>query len=246
MLRALVLPVSLLLLWEFVGQSGLIQSDMMSYPSAVAAAGAGALLDGSMLKATQQTIVSALIGLLVGGGIGIALGAWFGMSDAANRLGRVSVEAVRPIPSVALIPLAMLVFGFGYGMTIAVVAFACIWPALIITQTAVKQVPRELLEVARGLELGWVRKLFTIVLPDVVPNLFTALRLAAGVALIVAVTVEITANPQGLGYALIVAQETLHPDRMFAYLIWVGLIGWLLNFGLLQAQRRLFTRWDIA
>lgn len=245
-MRALLLPVSLLILWEMVGRFGGMQSDMMSYPSAVAAAGAGALMDGSMLKATQQTILSALIGLLIGGGLGIALGAWFGMSDAANRLGRLSVETVRPIPSVALIPLAMLVFGYGYGMTIAVVAFACIWPALIITQAAVKEVPRELLEVARGLELGWIRRLFTIVLPDVVPNLFTAMRLAAGVALIVAVTVEITANPQGLGYALIVAQETLHPDRMFAYLIWVGLIGWLLNFGLLQAQHRLFARWDIA
>ncbi|MDB5533529.1 MAG: NitT/TauT family transport system permease protein [Hyphomicrobiales bacterium] len=245
-MRALVLPVSLLLLWEFIGRFGGVQSDMASYPSAVAVAGFTALIDGSMLKATQQTIVTALIGLLLGGAIGIALGAWFCMSDAANRLGRVSVEAVRPIPSVALIPLAMLVFGYGYGMTIAVVAFACVWPALIITQAAIKEVPRELLEVARGLELGWMRRLFTIVLPDVVPNLFTALRLAAGVALIVAVTVEITANPQGLGYALIVAQETLHPDRMFAYLIWVGLLGWLLNFGLLFAQRRLFTRWDLA
>jgi NitT/TauT family transport system permease protein len=84
------------------------------------------------------------------------------------------------------------------------------------------------------------------VLPKIVPNLFTAIRLAAGIALIVAVTVEITANPMGLGYALIVAQETLHPDRMFAYLIWIGVLGWLVNAGLLLMQRRLFVRWDNA
>jgi NitT/TauT family transport system permease protein len=140
----------------------------------------------------------------------------------------------------------MLAFGFGYGMGISIVAFACMWPALIITQAAVREVPGELMEVARVLELGWASRLFNIVLPDAVPNLFTAMRLAAGISLIVAVTVEITANPMGLGYALVVAQQTLHPDTMFAYLIWIGLLGWLLNAGLLQAQSRLFGRWSIA
>jgi NitT/TauT family transport system permease protein len=110
----------------------------------------------------------------------------------------------------------------------------------------VREVPRELIEVAHGLEMNWTRRLRYIVLPGIVPNLFTAIRLAAGVALIVAVTVEITANPMGLGYALVVAQETMHPDRMFAYLIWVGLLGWLLNAGLLLAQRRLFAAWDLS
>lgn len=117
---------------------------------------------------------------------------------------------------------------------------------MIITQSAVAQVPRELLEVADGLELNWLQRLTYIVMPKIVPSLFTAIRLAAGVALIVAVTAEITANPIGLGYALVVAQETLHPDRMFAYLIWVGLLGWLLNAGLVTMQRRLFVRWDNA
>jgi ABC-type nitrate/sulfonate/bicarbonate transport system permease component len=69
------------------------------------------------------------------------------------------------------------------------------------------------------------------VLLDIVPNLFPAIRLAAGISLIVALTVEITANPLGLGCALVVAQEKLDPATMFAYLIWIGLIGWLLNAG---------------
>jgi ABC-type nitrate/sulfonate/bicarbonate transport system permease component len=245
-MRALVLPLSVIALWEWVGRSRLIQSDLMSRPSEIASAGFAALADGSMLLATFQTITTALAGLLIGSAIGIALGAWFGLSTLAGRLSLISVEVFRPVPSVALIPIAMLAFGFGYGMGISIVAFACLWPALIITQTAVREVPRELMEVARGLELGWASRLFNIVLPDVVPDLFTALRLAAGVALIVAVTVEITANPLGLGYALVVAQETLHPATMFAYLIWIGLLGWLLNAGLLQAQSRLFGRWSLA
>lgn len=175
-MRALILPLSVIALWEAVGRTQLVQSDMMSKPSDIGLAGLAALTDGSMLFATSQTITTALAGLLIGSAIGISLGAWFGLSDLAGRLSLISVEVFRPVPSVALIPIAMLVFGFGYGMGISIVAFACVWPTLIVTQAAVREVPRELMEVARGLELGWASRLFKIVLPDIVPNLFTALR----------------------------------------------------------------------
>jgi NitT/TauT family transport system permease protein len=72
------------------------------------------------------------------------------------------------------------------------------------------------------------------------PRIFVAFRLAAGYALIIAVTVEITANPLGLGYGIMVAQQSLHPDLMFAYLFWIGLVGWSFNWLLSWAQRRLF------
>ena len=74
------------------------------------------------------------------------------------------------------------------------------------------------------------------------PRVGVALHLAAGFALVVAVTVEIAANPQGLGYALMVAQQTLRPEAMIAALLWVGFVGWLVNAGLVRAQRALFER----
>lgn len=174
-MRALILPCSVIALWEVVGRSQVVQSDQMSRPSEIAVAGLAALSDGSMLSATGQPITTALVGLLIGSAIGISLGAWFGLSAVAGRLSQISVEVFRPVPSVALIPIAMLAFGFGYGMGISIVAFACMWPALIITQAAVREVPGELMEVARVLELGWASRLFNIVLPDAVPNLFTAI-----------------------------------------------------------------------
>ena len=79
-----------------------------------------------------------------------------------------------------------------------------------------------------------------IVVPAALPRFFVAFRLAAAAALIVAVTVEIAANPLGLGYGLMIAQQTLHPDIMFAMLIWLGIVGWSVNALLLQMQRRLF------
>jgi NitT/TauT family transport system permease protein len=72
------------------------------------------------------------------------------------------------------------------------------------------------------------------------PRYFVAFRLATAVSLIVAVTVEIAANPLGIGYELMTASQSLHPDLMFALVLWIGLVGWGLNGALLFAQRRLF------
>ena len=105
-------------------------------------------------------------------------------------------------------------------------------------------IPAVLLEVGRSLCLGRLRTIISIVLPAAAPGLFTAARLAAAYALVVAVTVEIFANPQGLGYALIVSQQMLHPETMLAMLFWVGVIGWGMNSIFLQFQRTFLVRWS--
>jgi NitT/TauT family transport system permease protein len=241
-LRGFLLPVVLILVWEFAARSGFIVADSMSYPSAIARAAWGAILDGSLAKATQETFGAALAGMALGAGLGIACGVAFGLWSLLASLMRLSTEALRPIPSVALIPLALLIYGFGYRMEIAVVAFACFWPLLIITESAVRGIEPRLLEVSRALGFGLMARVFKIVLPAALPRVFVGLRLAAAVSLVVAVTVEITANPIGLGYALIVAQESMKPDRMFVFLLWIGFLGWLVNAVLLRAQQRWFGR----
>jgi NitT/TauT family transport system permease protein len=228
--------------WEFAARSGFIVAESMSYPSAIARAAWDTILDGSLLKATQETFGAALAGMALGAGLGIACGVAFGLWSLLASLMRLSTEALRPIPSVALIPLALLIYGFGYRMEIAVVAFACFWPLLIITENAVRSIEPRLLEVSRALGFGQTARVFKIVLPAALPRVFVGLRLAAAVSLVVAVTVEITANPIGLGYALIVAQESMKPDRMFVFLVWIGFLGWLVNALLLRAQRRWFGR----
>src|SRR5690606_32934176 len=88
---------------------------------------------------------------------------------------------------------------------------------------------------------AWQRVL-KIVLPAALPRIMVAFRLAASIALVVAVTVEIAANPLGLGYGILVAQQGLQPDLMLAYLLWIGIVGYALNALLSLAQRRLFGR----
>ena len=153
-----------------------------------------------------------------------------------------SVEALRPVPSVALVPLAMLVFGFGLAMQVSIVAFACLWPWLLLTQSAVRQVEPHWLAVGRALGFGPWQRFVKIIVPATLPRLFTALRIALAVALVVAVTVELAANPHGMGYAMLIAQQSLQPAGMLAWLGWIGLVGMALNATTLALQRTVERR----
>ena len=242
LLKGMALPLGLVLLWEIGAQSGYLVAESVSYPSAIARAAWAAVLDGSLLKATRETFGAALAGMALGAALGILAGIAFGLSRLLAALMRLSTESLRPIPSVALIPLALLIYGYGFRMEIAVVAFACFWPLLIITESAVRGIEPRLIEVARALKFPLLARVTKIILPAALPRVFVGLRLAASISLVVAVTVEITTNPIGLGYGLIVAQEGDRADRVFAFLIWIGFLGWLLNAVLLRAQRRWFGK----
>jgi len=134
------------------------------------------------------------------------------------------------------------VFGFGYRMEVSTVAFASFWPMLMLTQTAIRQVEPRLLEVCQMLRLPPLMQITQVVLPAASRRIFVAFRLCAGVALVVAVTVEITANPQGLGYGLMSAQQSLRPDLMFAWLAWLGVLGYGVGELLRRAELRWFSR----
>ena len=136
----------------------------------------------------------------------------------------------------------MLVFGFGVRMELSVVAFATFWPMLILTQAAARQVEPRLLEVSAALGLSAWQRTQWIVLPAMIPRLFVALRLGVAVALVVAVTVEIAANPHGMGYAMMIAQQSMEPARMLAWLFWIGVVGMLINVLTLRAQHWVHVR----
>ena len=240
--KALLLPVTALVALEIWARAIHLQSDSLAPPSAVAAALVGAFQDGSILIATRDTLVSAFAGLSIGGAIGLAFGIALGIFHVFDRLMEVTVEAIRPIPSIALLPIALIALGFGYRMEIVIVAFACIWPVLVLSRAAVGGIEPRLMEVSRVLRLSPADRVRKIIIPAALPRIFLAFRLAAGIALIVAVTVEIAINPIGLGAAIMTAQQALRPDLMLAYLLWIGIVGYLLNTGLVVAQNHLFGR----
>jgi NitT/TauT family transport system permease protein len=240
--KAFLLPVAALALLEVWARAIHLQSDSLASPSAVAAALAEALKDGSVLTATRDTLISAFAGLAIGGAVGLAFGIALGIFRIFDRLMEVTIEAIRPIPSIALLPIALIALGFGYRMEIVIVAFACLWPILILSRAAIGGIEPRLIEVSRALRLSPADRVRKIIIPAALPRIFLAFRLAAGIALIVAVTVEIAINPIGLGAAIMTAQQALRPDLMLAYLLWIGTVGYALNTGLLLAQRHLFGR----
>jgi sulfonate transport system permease protein len=240
LIRPWVFPALLLAALEVWARTAGAGSDSVAPPSQALLAWFGALrASGSeaLIPATLFTLGSAALGLLIGAGAGLAVGIALGLSRRAAAMGFLSIEVVRPIPSVALIPLAMLVFGFGLRMQVSVVAFATFWPVLILTQAAVRQVEPRLLEVAAALRLSpWARTV-KIILPAALPRLFVALRLGVAIALVVAVTVEIAANPHGMGYAMSIAQQSLNPSLLLAWLFWIGVVGFAINAAALRLQR---------
>jgi ABC-type nitrate/sulfonate/bicarbonate transport system permease component len=239
-LKGFLLPALLLVLWEIGMRSSGIESDSLAAPSQIAVAFWNAMLDGTIPRRTGETLRAALIGLAIGGGSALVLSIVLGLIPPVARLMQFSIEVLRPIPAVALIPVAILVLGFGYSMEISLVAFATFWPVLIYGHAAIVNVEPQLIDLSRVLRLGPVARVTKVILPATLPRYFVAFRLSMAVALIVAVTVEIAANPLGIGHELMSAAQSLHPDLMFALVLWIGLIGWVLNATLMFAQRRLF------
>jgi NitT/TauT family transport system permease protein len=238
--RGLVIPIGLIALAEIGARASHLQSDSLAPPSEIVVAWFEAFRDGSLFATTAQTLACAMAGLGMGFGFGLVLGILIGLFRPLDHLLEVIIEIVRPIPSVALIPIALLVFGFGYRMEILIIAFATLWPALILTRAAVSSIEPRLIEVSRTLQLGLGARIFKIAIPAALPRIFVALRLAVGISLIVAVTVEISSNTIGIGDRMMQASQALQPAIMLAYLVWVGVLGWALSAIMLLAQRRLF------
>ncbi len=231
--KGLALPVALIVIGEITGRmANLTDIDSLAPPSAILMAFFEAVADGSVLTTTRDTLVTAFTGLALGGSIGLLIGIVLGVLPTADRLMEVTIESIRPIPSIAILPIALIALGFGYRLEIAIISFACMWPLLILTRAAVRGVEPRLMEVSRALRLTPGARITKIVIPAALPRIFVAFRLAAGIALIVSVTVEIAINPLGLGHAIMTAQQALRPELMLAYLVWLGIVGWSLNAAL--------------
>jgi NitT/TauT family transport system permease protein len=238
--RAALLPVALIVLAEVAARATTLVSDSLASPLDIVRAFISIMGDGSLLRATVDTLGAAASGCLLGVGIGSLLGIVLGLSRLADDALDLTVELLRPVPVVALIPVVMMLLGFGAKMEIVIIALGMLWPSLVLARAAVREVEPRLLEVSSVLELDFGARVVKVVLPAILPQLFMSLKLAAGYSLVVAVTVEITVNPLGLGYGIMMAQQALRPAEMFAYLIWIGAIGWLVSLLLSAAQRSFF------
>jgi len=185
------------------------------------------------------------IGLALAGLIAVPAGILIGSSRLAYRMLRAPIEFLRPIPSVALIPLAVLVFGTRLQNKVFLVTFACLWPLLFQAIYGVQDVDPVAVDTARGFGFSRLRRLLLVVLPASTPYLATGLRIASSVALILAVTSELVVGVPGLGRTINVAASSGDFALMYALIAVAGILGLTLNWAFSRVEARAL-RWHPA
>jgi len=186
-----------------------------------------------------RTLQGWAVGLGLAAGLAVPLGLVIGSVEPAYRACRAVIEFLRPIPSVALIPAAVLLFGIGTGMKVFLVAFAAFWPILFQAIYGVQDVSPGVKETARAYGLGPLARFGRVVLPSTLAYVATGLRISSAIALILAVTAELVVGAAGLGRAIVTAQTAAQIPRMYALIAVTGILGWLLSTGFHAVEARL-------
>ena len=226
--------------WEGLVRSGSVDFEFLPAPSGIAAALLSLVSSGDVFPELAHTLRSAVVGWALASLLGIGLGLWLGLSDTAWRYSMASIEVLRAIPPISLVPVALLAFGFSLKMELTLIVYVGAWTVLVNTIDGVRGVRPELLDVARMLRMSRATAIRKVILPSAVPSVVVGLRLALSLSLVLAVVAEMIGNPSGLGNALVRAQQALQPEHMFAYVVTIGVLGIALNAALRFASARVF------
>jgi NitT/TauT family transport system permease protein len=231
-------------LWELVRALSLLPQDYVPSVATILSA-VVENLDNGLLAATGETLKAWGFGMLITIAIGIAFGIAIGLSRWADAASRVVVEFLRPVPSVALIPVAVIIFGIGLRMQLLLIVFACVWPVLFNVRYGVQSVDRLLLDTARVSGLARRDVVRRVVFPAALPATFTGIRIASSIALVLAVSSEMVSGSPGLGKLIVDADAAANVELSYAGVFVTGVLGLLLNLGLQIADRRLLP-WSLA
>jgi NitT/TauT family transport system permease protein len=156
---------------------------------------------------------------------------------------RIVMEFLRPVPSVAMIPLAILFLGLGTGMRVAVITYAAFWPLLVSTIYGVRAVDPVALDTARNFGVPPFEALWRVTLPAALVNVATGLRVSASIALVVTVTTELVAGNNGVGFYIAQMEQASRLPSMYAGIVLTGILGYLVNV-LFSALERKVVFWS--
>ncbi|UCM87717.1 ABC transporter permease [Streptomyces marincola] len=239
--ESLLGPAGLLLaaaLVEVLPRAGLVPAEYLPPLSAMAGALAGEAGDAAFWRALRDTLTGWGAGLALATAAGVLLGLVIGRAEPLRRATASTIEFLRPIPSVALVPLAVLLHGTGPRATLLLVVYAAVWPVLLQVLAGVRDVDPVARDTAAVFRLPTLTRLRHLLWPTLLPYLMTGLRLAASVALILAVTAQLVIGSPGLGREIALAQAANAVERMYALVIVTGLLGVCVNAGARALERR--------
>lgn len=236
--------VALLLLWETAPRLGLVDRTFLPPFSEVADAWWGLAADGQLADNARASLTRSFSGFGLAVAVAVPLGLLIGWyRPIADLLGPL-LEVFRNTAALALLPVFVLLLGIGETSKISIVVYACTWPILLNTISAVRNVDPTLLKLAKSMNLSAPRLFQKVILPASVPVMFTGIRLAGAVSILVLVAAEMIGAKAGLGYLINASQYNFAIPQMYAGIITISAIGVAFNQLLVTVERRL-SSWRV-
>jgi len=241
-LRRTIGPLAVLLLWQIASVTGLLPREILAGPTAVIASASRLLATGELQQAIVTSLGRAAAGLAIGGSAAVVLAILSGLFRLGEDLIDSSMQMLRTMPIVALIPLLIIWFGIGEQPKIALIALATAFPLYLNVYAGIRNVDQKLIEAGPTLGLSRIGLVWNVVLPGALPNALIGLRYSLGVAWLALVFGEqINANA-GIGYLMNTARELFQTDVIVVCLMVYALLGLIVD-ALVRVLERILLSW---
>ncbi|QSA96119.1 aliphatic sulfonate ABC transporter permease SsuC [Methylococcus sp. EFPC2] len=236
-----LLPLALLIVWETSARLGWLDGQILPSPEEVITALFGLLRSGELAQHVAVSAARALSGFVVGGSLGFALGLCNGWMSWAERLLDTSLQMLRNIPHLALLPLLILWFGIGEETKILLVVLGVFFPVYVNTLMGLKTVDPQLVEMARSYGLSGYGLFRDVLFPGALPSILVGVRYALGIMWITLIVAETVASSSGIGYLAMNAREFMQTDVVVLSILIYALLGKLADWAAHGLERRLLA-----
>ena len=240
-----LVPLGVLALWQIASQSGFVPKNVLPAPTAVFAAFLKLAGNGQLAEHLQVSVWRALSGFLIGGSIGFALGLANGLSRTSETVLDTSVQMIRNIPHLALIPLVIVWFGIGEEAKLFLVALGVFFPVYINTFHGIRSVDPQLIEMARVYGASPGELFGRVILPGALPSILVGVRYALGIMWLTLIVAETISASSGLGYMAMQAREFMQLDVVILAILIYAALGKLADSVVRLAERQALS-WNPA
>ncbi|UTR15908.1 ABC transporter permease [Salipaludibacillus sp. LMS25] len=235
---SLVLPLTLILVWEIVTRFNYVESHLLPSPSDIVQAITSMAVEGTLWQHSSITLYRIFWGFIWGSLAAVALGSLVGMSRKLEALFDPLIQAFRAIPSLAWVPLFILWLGIGEPSKVTLIAVGVFFPVYLNIVGGIQSVDRKLIEVGKTYGFSSFQLVRRIILPASMPSFLTGLRSGLGLGWMFVVAAELMGASQGLGYLLVLGQNTLQPQLILASIILFAILGKITDYALKKLQTR--------
>ncbi|RAV18777.1 ABC transporter permease [Paenibacillus contaminans] len=237
--KGALLPVTLLIVWQLLGDAGFISKLLFPTPARIGTAGYNLVVSGELWENLRISIVRAISGFVLGASLGLAFGIMVGLFRGSERTLDPSVQMIRMVPHLAVAPLFILWFGLGETSKILLIAKGAFFPLYINAFLGIRNADNKLFEVAKVLGFSRYKQLVRLVIPAALPNLLLGVRISLGIAWLGLVVAELMGSTSGIGYLMSDARQFSKTPVVFVCIIIFALVGKVAD----SAVRLLERKW---